>query len=170
MDQTLIDLLKQDRNSKGDVDTNIRILDGRTGEIEFGSQGRVTKYMLKPLADLYGPGRGFSSVDPLNPEYEELMNGIEHSILEYYDTDDGLTDGLVSLVVDRMGVNPACDPHDDELCRCLQFDMRMLLSLNNYSKQEVRQAFRVVSKSVQRHTKMAGITGYLEFIQRHLKL
>jgi 2-keto-3-deoxy-L-rhamnonate aldolase RhmA len=43
------------------------------------------------------------------------------------------------------------------------------LSLNNYSQQEVKQALRIVLKSVERHSKHAGVTGYLDFIRRYVR-
>ena len=162
MDQTLIDLLTAAGKNES-IDSDIRIIDGRAGEIEFDGVGGPTKYTLKPLGELYGSGRGFSSADPLNKAYESLFYTIERSILTYYESDENLSDGIVGLTLDRMGVNPACDPRDDELCRCLQFDLRLFLSLENYSKQEVRQAFRTISRSVQRHS-----GNYLEFIEEQL--
>ncbi len=162
MDTTLLELMNADFGTKENIDQEIRIVNGRLGQIEFDLKSGVTKYTLKPLAELYGDGRGFSSADPTKSEYQSLFYSIERSILTYYEGEESLTDGIVCLTLDRMGVNPACDPRDDELCRCLQFDLRLLLSLENYSKQEVRQAIRTISKSVQRHSRC--VTGYLEFI------
>ena len=168
MDSDLIGLIPPDADDDKDFSQDIRILNGRLGEIEFDTPGGPVKYTLKPLDALYGAGLGFTSADPLNDAYYSLFYSIERSILTYYESDDTLTDGIACLTLDRMGVNPACDPRNDELCRCLQFDLRLLLSFENFSKQEVRQAFRVISKSVQRHSRTGGVTGYLEFISNSL--
>lgn len=168
MDQNLIDIFAPDGNLS-ELDKPVQIINGRTGEIGFNTNNNFVKYTLKPLADLYGEGPDLPVVDPAHPAYEKLFYTIERSILTYYESvDSQLTDGTVCLTLDRMGVNPACDPRNDELCRCLQFDLRLFLSFRNYSKHEVRQAFRTVSKSVQRHSRTAGVTGYLGFIERML--
>jgi hypothetical protein len=168
VDQKLLDLLNHASGNKEEFEQDIRIGNGRAGEIEFDTQTGPVKYTLQPLAVLYGEGRGFPAADPLNEEYQSLFYTIERSILTYYESDENLTDGVVCLTLDRMGVNPACDPRNDELCRCVQFDLRLFLSIENYSKQEVRQALRTISKSVQRHSSTGGVTGYLEFIDDQL--
>jgi hypothetical protein len=38
--------------------------------------------------------------------------------------------------------------------------------MNEYSKQEVKLAVRKIARSVELHTSLAGVRGYLDFIRR----
>jgi hypothetical protein len=51
----------------------------------------------------------------------------------------------------------------DPLAKQIQFSLRLTLSLNDYSRQEVRQAIRKIAKSVNRHKN--GDRGYLMFVR-----
>ena len=42
-------------------------------------------------------------------------------------------------------------------------------SLNDYSRQDVKQAIRRIAKSVQTHTQQSGRRGYLDFIRQYVK-
>jgi hypothetical protein len=80
-----------------------------------------------------------------------------------------LTDADVSLALDRLGANPEGDPGGDALARRIQRDLRLLLSVNDYSRQDVRAAIRKITRSVARHTRLAGPSGYLTFIQQYVR-
>ncbi len=161
VDQALLDLVggRSDR-------FEVKFKDAPSGEIELRYSGRFQSYRLKPLEELYGTGMCLGSVDPLIAEYMPLVYAIESTILHYYDEHPELNDTLVAVTLDRLAINPACNPAGDMLCHHLQTGLRVELSVHNYSKQEVKQALRVVLKSVNRHTRSGGITGYLEFMDR----
>ena len=55
-------------------------------------------------------------------------------------------------------------PADHDVTRRVQLALRLCLSLNDYSRQEVRTALRRVQRSVKRHTELQGPRGYLNFI------
>jgi len=148
--------------------TSIRILDPERGEIEIETSEGPRRHVLKPLPELFGKGHGVSSPDPQDERFMPLLLRIEESIVDYYDQDPDLTDGRVSLALSRLILQPGRDPGDDALCRHLQVDLRLLLSLNDYSRQEVRWALRKIDKSVRRHTRADGRRGYLEFIYGQL--
>lgn len=150
----------------GTHDYQYRIADVANAEVELRHAGALSRYRLKPLESLYGPGRGFPGVDPMNDQYMPLLYAIESTILEHYDEHPELNDLTVTLTLDRMAVHPACNPASDMLCMRLQTALRCELSVNNYSQQEVKQALRVVLRSVNRHTRIGGLTGYLEFMDR----
>ena len=159
MDEKLLAMLGKTKAEE------IKFVNGATGEIEFpAAEGRV-KYALQPLAELYGSGLGVSSVEPLDERFEPLFMCIERAIVDHYLDDSDLTDGRVALTLDRMAANPATDPLNDALCRAMQSELRLYLSLHNHSRHEVVQAIRKIGKSVERHTKVAGIRGYLNFIR-----
>jgi hypothetical protein len=142
-----------------EADISIIPIDLETIEITAGKCNET--YHLKPLAELFGVGTGHS-VDPQDEAFLPLMLGIEEEIVKY-DTDRHLTDASVALALDQLAMDPA-GPSADPLVRQLQFALRLILSLNDYSRQEVRQAIRKVAKSVQRHNN--GDRGYLRFVRQ----
>ncbi|MGC8625395.1 MAG: hypothetical protein ACP5VQ_09040 [Phycisphaerae bacterium] len=90
---------------------------------------------------------------------------IERSISAFDRHHARLTDGAVASTLNRMGINSEANAGADELGRRLQWDLRVLLSLNDYSRQDVIQALRKINKSVARHTRASGPRGYLDFIR-----
>jgi len=118
---------------------------------------------------LYGKGHGVTHIDTQDDQFLPLLYCIEDCIVEYYGDNPDLTDGGVSLVLDRLVLRPECDPGDDRLCRRLQLQLRLQLSLEDYSRQEVRWAIRKILQSVRRHTRVDGRRGYLDFIRQMLR-
>ena len=121
-----------------------------------------------PLDPLFGSGLGAASVEPTDERFELLFENIEIPILEYYESHPELNDGLVALTLERLGMNPAMDPRQDALCQLIQANLRITLRVTPYSKHEVKQAMRKISKSLARHTRSGGINGYLDFIRNQL--
>lgn len=66
-------------------------------------------------------------------------------------------------------MSPEADVHNNVLAARMQFSLRLLLSLNNYSRQDVKQAIRRIARSVQSHTEQSGRRGYLDFIRQYVK-
>jgi hypothetical protein len=121
----------------------------------------------KPLPELYGKGTGFPSVDEFNPVFQPLLEGIEIAIVEYNEEHESdLMDADVDLALDRLTLNPEANVSDCQLALFVQNELRLILSENDYSRDEVKQALRKVLRSVQRHTKIAGVNGYLKFIRQ----
>jgi hypothetical protein len=164
MDQQLIDLIGSGK--KGKAEAGITFLDA-PGEIDVKGvgEGNSSRYALKPLKELYAPGTDSPSVDPQDEQYMPLFLEIESQIARYYRQDDpGLTDGSVGLTLDQLSMDPESPPAGDLLARRIALGLRLCLSLNAYSRQEVRAALRKVKKSVDRHSKIDGRRGYLNFI------
>jgi len=164
MDQQLKDLMgytEEDgkKKRKGDLE----YLD-YSGRIEVKGPDGVKEYTLKPLKDLYAPGTDTPSVDPQDERYIPLFLGIEGTIAGYYEDEPGLTDGAVGLTLDQLAMDPDSTPAGDDLAREIAVELRLCLSLWDYSRQEVRAALRKVRKSVERHSKIDGRRGYLDFI------
>ena len=97
-----------------------------------------------------------------------LFLAIEQEIVRCYRLNPLLTDGIVALAVDLLAISPESDAQHDSLARSIQLELRLLLSLNDYSRDEVRQVLRKVRKSVDRHTRRDGRRGYLDFLRKHL--
>jgi hypothetical protein len=138
------------------------------GEIEFETPEGPKRYLLKPLPELFGKGTGAPSPTVEDERFMPLLLGIEEAIAKHYLEDPDLTDGRVSLALSRLVLHPGHEPKDDLLCAHMQTRLRLVLSLNDYSRQEVLWALRTVEKSVRRHSRVDGPQGYLEFILRQL--
>lgn len=171
MDQILIDLFLSAAPpaDKKDSEAALRIVDEETGEIEIDSPDGAKKYFLKPLTDLFCSGSGASSIDWKDKRFIPLLFCVEEEIINIDNASTGMTDGLVGLTLDRMAINPATAAGNDPICRRIQLALRIQLSMNNYSKQEVKLAIRKIAKSVELHSSHAGIRGYLDFIHKQFK-
>jgi hypothetical protein len=147
-----------------DVGQKVEFTDFAAGQISIKGSGEAQPYTLKPLKELYGDGTGFAPVDPEDDIFMPLFLAIEDAIARYYQLEKpDLTDGSVGLVLDQMGMDPESNPTDPLAVR-IRVALRMCLSINNYSRQEVKAALKKVYKSVDRHTRAAGRRGYLDFV------
>jgi hypothetical protein len=144
-----------------------KVVDPDRGVVELPGGGG--EYELRPLDDLYGAGVGSASVDPMDERFMPLFLGIEESIQLAYRRDPALTDGAVQLALNALSMNPSAQT-PDPLARAVQFQLRLVLSLNDYSRQDVKGAVRKIAKSVDRHRKSGGPRGYLEFVRRSLRM
>ena len=124
--------------------------------------------VLQYLFTWYKAGNGLVVESVRNrPEYADTWRELKQ-IARRYRADPTLTDGTVGLALGLLATNPEGDVQHDALARARQLELRLLLSLNDYSRDEVRQALRKVRKSVDRHTRVDGRRGYLDFICRYL--
>jgi len=167
MDEQLRDIIGLGKEeSTKEREAQLRIHD-LSGEIELMPVGATesVRYTLKALRELYAPGTDTPSVDPQDDRYMALFMAIEEEIAKYYQGEDpGLTDGSVGLTLDQLAMDPESPPADDMLAQKISVALRLCLSFNDYSRQEVRAALRKVKKSVDRHSKVDGRRGYLDFI------
>ena len=147
---------------------SLAIIDESTGEFEITIGDVTHRRFAKPLKELYGRGINAPTLDVTSEEYRPLLMEIERSITEFDRRRSRLTDAIVASALNRMGINPEMDPGKDELVRSLQMDLRVLLSLNDYSRQDLIQAIRKINKSVARHTRADGPRGYLDFISKYV--
>jgi hypothetical protein len=145
------------------VEFRVRFTDN-DGTVELIHGDRNEAYRLKPMTALFGEGHG-ASINTDDDRHLTLLATIEEEIVGYDEEREPLTDADVSLALRALSMNPdqpSCDP----LARSIQTSLRLCLSLNDYSRQEVRQAIRKIEKSVNRHKD--GLRGYIEFIQEYL--
>ena len=139
------------------------------GEIKIDVEGgEPISYTLRPLDELYGRGTGVEPVDPKDQRFMPLFNAIEEAIQVAYRDDRGLTDGAVGLALAELSMNPAA-PTTNPLAQRVRQQLRLVLSVNDYSRDEVKAAIRKVHKSVERHTRSEGPRGYLDFVRRMLR-
>ena len=135
------------------------------GEIEIERADGNVRYQLKAMRELFAPGSDSPTVDPQDEKYVPLFLGIETEIAWFYENENpSLTDGAVGLTLDQLAMDPNNPPATDMLAQRIAMGLRLALSLNDYSRPEVRAALRKVRKSVERHSKIDGRRGYLDFI------
>ena len=140
-------------------------VDDSTGEIVLVNGDQGEPYVLKPLTELYGAGGGSSATaDPQDESYMPLFLGIEEEIARFDTARQRLKDADVALALRQLSMNPE-GTTTDALALAIQNGLRLILSLNDYSRQEVRQAIRKIGKSVDRHSEGGRNRGYVEFIQ-----
>lgn len=165
MDQELLSLVEPEGlRSPSQKPSSLIAIDMVSGEVSLEVSGESRTYKLKPLHELYGPGNNVATVDPQDDRFMPLFLAIEEGIAQHYRHENpGLTDGSTALVIDQLGMGPeSVSTHP--LALRIQFELRLCLSLNNYSRQEVKAALKKIGKSVDRHTRADGPRGYLEFI------
>ncbi|MFO8011862.1 MAG: hypothetical protein R6X20_01015 [Phycisphaerae bacterium] len=147
-----------------DVEVGISFTDPLAGEVEIDTPNGTMRYTLKPLGDLFGDGVDARTLDVNDERYMPLLMAIEESIVRVYEEDPRLTDARVSLALSDLAMNLESPPGPEPLRQWLRADLRLLLSLNDYSRRDVRRALRKIEKSVRRHTRVDGPQGYLNFI------
>ena len=167
MDEQLVELMELGRGDTQAIAQHVRFKDFATADLEIERNGQHHTYTLKPMAQLFGQGFGVDSVDYLDERFQPLMMTIEEAIVLHDDTIGGLTDGQVALTLRGMAMNPEA-AGSDALAQRINCGLRLFLSLNDFSRQEVKLAIRKVLHSVQRHNKDAGVRGYLSFIRQFL--
>jgi hypothetical protein len=110
-------------------------------------------YQLKPFEELY------AEQESRNNTKEELMSllyQIERTIKEYDTENYCLTDSSVILALEQLSI------------RNLTNNLRMFMSMHNFSRNELRQGINRVLRSARRHNKVDGTRGYLDFIIEHV--
>ena len=169
MDEVLSELIDSHSTRDGTdlkTDVRIRFTKGGMTQIKFDGDDETEPYTLKPLDQLYGRGNP-GSPDPQNLAFMPLFTAIESEIVKFDEEAEGLTDAHVILSLNAMGMNLE-KPSSDPLIQWLQGALQLTLSLNNYSRQEVRQAIRRVGRSVERHQESGRGRGYLNFIRQYV--
>jgi hypothetical protein len=164
MDDTLIAMIKE-RGGKSKLIINS--IDQTIALANDAGEGDEP-YAVKPMAELYGTGTGFDSVEFKDDAFIPLLMSIEEAIYDSYRGVPSLTDAAVLFALDRLCMSPEADVQSDHLASIIQIGLRVTLSLNNYSRQDVRFCLRKVKQSATRHNKLAGTRGYLNFIRQQL--
>jgi hypothetical protein len=121
-------------------------------------------YQLKPFEELY------AEQESRNNTKEELMSllyQIERTIKEYDTENYGLTDSSVILALEQLSMKPEA-PAQSEFLRNITNNLRMFMSMHNFSRNELRQGINRVLRSARRHNKVDGTRGYLDFIIEHV--
>ena len=158
---------KQDDNSEL-ADNAISFHEDDDGLVSIsGPKGKVV-YRLKPLQELFSSETAASAVMKWDdPRHLQLLYTIEGAIKRVYLKDSELTDSSVMLALDQLSIKPETTSND-AVIRRIQQELRTALSMEDYSRDEVRKAARKILASVKRHKAAAGMRGYLDFIMEHV--
>lgn len=171
MDPELIALMGLGREAgtaAGDAGEVSLLVDPGEGSVSLDTPDGRRRHLLKPLSALYGKGHYTSPPDPEDEGFLPLLMCIEDIIARRDREVSNLTDGQVALALSRLLTKLDGDPGDNVLTLYIQTNLRLQLSMNDYSRQEVIWALRRVARSVDRHRRAAGVRGYLDFIQKFL--
>lgn len=138
------------------------------GLVKISSAKGEFVYKLKLLQDLYASGGANVVVLQWNDSrIMQLLHAIEGAIKRMYEASPGLTDSSVMLALDKLSMNPEL-VSIDPVVKAVNNSLRLLLSTENYSRDEVKKVVRKIMASVKRHKAAAGIRGYLDFILEHV--
>jgi hypothetical protein len=159
MDNELRTIMHQ---APADAKVAIEPIDNDRVRIELPA-GSV-EYAIKPLAQLYGTDSGVSTRNPKDEVYAPLLLAIEGTIADYYRRSPKLTDAQVELALKQLGMNLEGSFPDNPMLTQIINRLRLLLSLNTYSRPDVKWAINTIARSVRRHQSTDGIRGYLNFI------
>ena len=172
MDEKLIEKMRNLRtqNAGGTAIAEVELTyTGLSEEINVVCGELQESHQLKPLPELYKKNDDTvtKAVDIAEKEFMPLLMRIEETIIEFDKQTQWLTDAQVALGLQALSMSPD-QPQTEPLAKSIQHELRILLSVNEYSRQEVRQALRKITKSVARHEN--GQRGYIKFVQQFLKV
>lgn len=162
--QTLLDkgLLKPQEPG---VSRAVAFLSGGDVGISEGSEISLpdnSTHALKEINEVYTEAKSAAS----DNEITSLCMAIEYAIA-YYDhsNDHGLRDDVTIRMLEKLSMKPEMPLTG--VGALVQAYLRLELSLEDYSRADVRQAVRKIQRSAQRHSK-DGPRGYLDFIHHFM--
>ena len=132
----------------------------KDGLIKITADKGEFTYQLKPLEELYAEQESSKKAEE---ELMSLLYQIERTIKEYYVRNHDLTDASVILALEQLSMKPEA-PIQSEFLRDITDNLRMFMSMHNFSRSELRQGINRVLRSARRHNKADGTRGYLKFI------
>ena len=163
MDDALVELIHVKEATR-----QLRFKNLTNADLEIERDGQIHSYTLKPLDQLFAQGTEAQSIDIDDDDHLALLCTIEQAILLYDQITPGLTDGKVLLALRSLAMNPTGGASGDPLAGYIDRSLRLSLSFNDYSRNEVKLAIRKVLQSVQGHNRESGVRGYLSFIREYV--
>jgi len=174
MDKEFVDKLnsisewKKQDDGHDQSEYSLSFHESEEGLVRFSSEKGEIIHRLKPLQELFFSGKADSTVIKWDdPRYLRLLMTIEGAIKRMYQADAELADSSVMLALDKLAVKPETVSNDAVLRR-INHELRVALSMSDYSRDEVKMAVRKILASVKRHNALAGARGYLDFIMEYV--
>jgi hypothetical protein len=170
MDHQLATWMRTSDESE-DLGPSVRFLDRASGKIEvsgLASPFSVLRYVLAPLQELYGRGTGEQSPDPTSEALAPLLLVIQQAIVEAFEDDPRLHDARVARALARLQRCLEGNFAVFGLTAAIQAALRLTLSLNDYSRQDVLAALNEIAQNVAVQSNLAGPQGYVQYLQQYL--
>jgi len=105
-----------------------------------------------------------NEIDWEDDYYLTLLMTIEEEIVGVDNKFPDLDDYAVIFALEKMANNPEIRS-DDPVVKAIQMGLRILLSLSDYSRYEVKRTIRKVLYSAKKYNRSGGRGGYLDFIR-----
>jgi hypothetical protein len=132
------------------------------------SKGDFT-HKLKPLNELFSQKN--SKITEISWEdryYLNLLYAIERAIKRICEsTQYRITDSDVISVLETLAMKPET-VNNNFVLKEINQGLRLKLSMNDYSRHEVKMAIRKILNSAKSHNKQGGLRGYLGFILKYV--
>jgi hypothetical protein len=160
---------KQDTVFRLGTDTFFRHEGTQTIFEYIREENQRIEYTFKGLEQLYSGDQEFDyqSTDWNDDRYLPLLMNIESAITAVYRTDPALKDKQVIAVLECLATKPEMSLANP-LAVSIQDNLKLTLSLYNFSRREVLGTLKRVLKSVKRHHKLDGSRGYLDFVKDYI--
>ncbi|OPY84298.1 MAG: hypothetical protein A4E72_02307 [Syntrophus sp. PtaU1.Bin208] len=134
------------------------------GLIRIATDKGELVYQFKPIEELYVEEESRKDTEEV---LLSLLYQIERAIKEYDISNGGLTDSSFIMVLEKLSMKPET-PIQDELTKWITDYIRMFMSMNNLSRNELRQGINRILRSARRYNKLFGMRGYLNFIRENV--
>lgn len=142
--------------------------DEEDGLVMIKSDKGSFTYKLKPLHELFS--QASDKITEINWEdrhYLSLLYTIERAIKRLYKANYTLTDSDIIPSLETLAMKPET-VSKNIIVIAINQELRVLLSMYPYTRQEVKMAIRKVLNSAKRHNKQGGLRGYLDFIMEYV--
>ncbi len=146
------------KKDKSDLSEHtISFHEGEDGLVMVSASKGSFEFRLRPLQELFSSTKADTgSMKTDDPAALQLLHAIEGEIKRRYMKNPELTDSSVLLALDTLAMKPEAVSRD-VLAKAIQNSLRLLLSTDDYSRDEVKWAIRKILASVKRHKAAGGI-------------
>ncbi|MCF6149423.1 MAG: hypothetical protein E3K37_12280 [Candidatus Kuenenia sp.] len=140
------------------------------GLIKIESDKGNFTYKLRPLNELFSQGNGMAvEINWKDEHYIQLLYTIERAIKKVYEENHyRLTDSDVILALETLAMKPE-KVNNNSILKAINQELRLQLSMNDYSRHEVKMSIRKILNSAKRHNKQGGLRGYVNFILAYIQ-
>lgn len=169
MDRDLLEILANRKLAPGEsagAMPDFDVTDLEKGEIVLRFADGKQPYHLKSIRELLkaeSPG-GDRVHDIEDDHYVHLVMGVETMLLDFCEENPDVTAGAVRRAMTRLAKDPCDEGSGEFIFSCLRFELRMILSTEDYSGSEVAAVLRKLVRSSKMHTDMNGPLGYHKFL------
>ncbi len=174
MDKDFLDTLesitewKKVDDKSGLSEYSISFSNEEDGLVRIESAKGNFMYKLKPLHELFSQKSStVAQIDWEDQHFLSLLYTIERAIKKFYKDHYTLTDSDVIPALETLAMKPEA-VSKNSIVRAINQELRLHLSMNSYSRHEVKMAVRKVLSSAKGHNKQGGLTGYLDIIMQYV--